>query len=337
MNRSLGLFGSILLTFYFLIARPGCNLDLENPVSVRDYYPPAAEYTPITEPAIQNGQTYHQSNTSHAPSTIIVGSFNIQTFGPSKASKPPVMEKLVDIARRFDLLAIQEIRDQEQTVLHQLVSQINADGSRYGYIVGMRQGYTFSKEQYAYIFDLSKLRLTSNPYDSPNPNNALHRPPLVASFECTQAPPGQGFSFTVVNVHTDPDVVQEEFQAFDYLLPAIRANHPEEDDFIFLGDFNDSEKRIQRHRWLDNQLPLVRSTWSTKVRSGRSLDNIVIDGMRTAEYRNQSGVMDLKLHYSLNDQQALQISDHYPVWAVFSTVEYQERMVNTPITPAARR
>ena len=43
-------------------------------------------------------------------------------------------------------------------------------------------------------------------------------------------------------------------------MPEIIRNHPDEDDFILLGDFNDSAKtNSNRFRWLENQLPLVRS------------------------------------------------------------------------------
>ena len=238
------------------------------------------------------------------------------------------MSTLVDIVRRFDLLAIQEVRNIDQSVIPQFIRQINADGSRYSYIVGHRQGYTQSKEQYVYLYDTAKFRLTSRPYEAPNPNGAMHRPPLVASFECTQAAPGQGFSFTLLNLHVDPDTVDREFAALETLMPAIAANHQGEDDIIVLGDFNDSEKGIRRYRWLQNQLPLVRSTWSTKVRSGRSIDNIVIDSARTAEYRNQSGVLDIARHYGLNEQQALLVSDHFPVWAVFSTQEMRSQVAH---------
>ena len=324
MRRSNG-FGTLLglvLVVLLFIARPGCDLQ-NNPLVIQDYYPPAKQQTPPNTPVQQVG---HSSTT---PSTIIMGSFNIQSFGPTKASRPNVMNTLADIARKYDLLAIQELRNADQSVIEQFIRLINSDGSRYRYIIGSRQGYTYSKEQYAYIYDAAKFRVTSRPYDAPNTNdNALHRPPLVASFECTQAPQGQGFTFTLINIHTDPDEVDKEFAALETLIPAIVNHHENEDDFIIMGDFNDSAKAIQRYRWLENQLPLVRSSWSTKVRSGRSLDNIVINSLRTMEFNNQSGVLNVATQYGLDEQQALLVSDHFPVWAVFSTQERESRVAH---------
>ena len=316
----------IVVLALFLLGRFGCIPSDNYPVSIEDYYPPAETLPANDESAPQEGQSVPVS--TQAPSTIIMGSFNIQVFGQAKASRPRVMSYLVDIARRFDLLAIQEIRNEDQTVIRQFMREINADGSRFGCIVGPRQGYTSSKEQYAIIFDTTKLEMTTGYYVTANPGNRLHRPPLVASFKCLQAPPGRGFTFTILNVHTDPDVVMEEFGAIQRVMPSVLANHPNEDDFILMGDFNDSEKQIRRFRWLQNQLPLVRSNWATQVESRRSIDNIVIDGVRTTEYQNQSGVLDFSRQYQLDLAQSLRISDHFPVWAVFSTVESQSRFVD---------
>ena len=48
--------------------------------------------------------------------SIFIG-FNIQVFGPSKASKPEVMEVLASIISQFDIVAIQEIRDKSGKVI----------------------------------------------------------------------------------------------------------------------------------------------------------------------------------------------------------------------------
>ena len=43
--------------------------------------------------------------------TLRIGAFNIQVFGTTKASKPEVMDILADIIRTYDIIAIQEIRE----------------------------------------------------------------------------------------------------------------------------------------------------------------------------------------------------------------------------------
>src|SRR4051812_26051720 len=42
--------------------------------------------------------------------TIRIGSFNIQVFGSSKLNNPRAMNVLAEVIRRFDVVAIQEVR-----------------------------------------------------------------------------------------------------------------------------------------------------------------------------------------------------------------------------------
>lgn len=101
----------------------------------------------------QHNQSQNSNQTNHAnansgsataPQQIIIGSFNIQSFGKAKMSNPTVVGALVDIARRFDILAIQELREKDQTVIPQFLSYINQDGAAYAAAVGPRQGYMLS-------------------------------------------------------------------------------------------------------------------------------------------------------------------------------------------------
>jgi len=317
MVRANGIAYAVFFLILLIGWRSGC-----------DFRPDLSEPSPPADATVQTGgiptDDVRPDPPLHGPSvrgSLIIGSFNIQIFGVAKSNDSFAMGYLVDIARRFDLLAIQELRARDQSVVENFVRLINADGSRYSYIVGPRQGTTNSKEQYVYLYDTNKLRQTSQPYVAVDPTGTLQRSPLVASFECVYAQAGTGFTFTVLNLHVDPDVVDAEFAAFEQIMPGVMMNHAAEDDFLLLGDFNASAKKMHGFDWLRNQLPLVRANWATKPRSGRSLDNIVIDSVRTSEYANQSGVLNVTHEYGLSVEQSVRISDHYPVWAVFSTRE----------------
>src|SRR5262245_25440412 len=82
--------------------------------------------------------------------SIKIASFNIQVFGASKLKKPQVMDVLARVARRFDVVAIQEVRSTDDRIVPTFVGMINADGSHYDFVVGPRLGRTNSKEQYAF-------------------------------------------------------------------------------------------------------------------------------------------------------------------------------------------
>ena len=331
MTRANGIAYALFFLLLTLGWKAGCNLDLE-PLSQLPPVDDSGQQQPVE---VRNGSNPQPSGSPHHNQTgtiadrLIIGSFNIQVFGVAKSSDPFVMERLVDITRRFDLLAIQELRARDQSVIVNFVSQVNADGSRYGYVVGKRQGRTVSKEQYVYVYDTQKLRLTTAPYDVIDPTGQIHRPPLIASFETIVGPGERGFSFTALNMHVDPDEVDQELAALEETMTQVMLAHPNEDDFILMGDFNGTPSQLSKFRLLRNQLPLVRSNWPTKPRSRRSIDNVLIDSIRTAEYRNQAGVLDVATHYGLSVNDAVRISDHYPVWSVFSTREQVSRVAST--------
>lgn len=259
-------------------------------------------------------------NNAAAP-TILIGSFNIQVLGRAKLSNPDVAGILVDIAGRFDVLAIQELRSTEQGLIPWFVQQINARGHNYQYIVGPRQGYTTSQEQYVYLFDANKLSVLSQPYTVPDPQGTMHRSPLVAHFQCRELAAQQAFSFVLLNLHTDPDVVPAELAALAAFMPVVRQNHPGEDDFILLGDFNAWPEVFAGYQLQPAQLALIPDQWPTNTRKDRNYDNFVIDHYATAEATGRRGVLDVAQVYGLSLDQALQVSDHLPVWAEFTVQE----------------
>ena len=155
--------------------------------------------------------------------TIRIASFNIQVFGPTKAGNGPVIYTLAEIIRQFDVVAIQEIRTQDDYLLPNFVRLVNQTGRSYDHLIGPRLGNTSSKEQYAFLFDTQRIEADfSSYYTIRDPDNLLHREPLVASFRVRGVPPEEAFTFTLVNVHTDPDVVDLEIDALAEVYRVVR-------------------------------------------------------------------------------------------------------------------
>ena len=53
----------------------------------------------------------------------------------------------------------------------------------------------------------------------------------------------------------------------------------------------------------------------------RAVRQLVFQLSATSEYAGRSGVFDFMREYNLTLEQALQVSDHLPVWAEFSVLE----------------
>lgn len=253
--------------------------------------------------------------------TIKIATFNIQVFGQSKLSKPRVMDLLARIIRQFDVVAIQEIRSIDQDVMPRFIETINAAGRNYDFVIGPRLGDTISKEQYAYVFDRQTIEVDRTfLYTVNDPDNLLHREPLVSWFRTRGPPPDQAFTFTLVNVHIDPDIVATEMSVMDDVYRVVRDDGRGEDDVIVLGDFNADESHLGEL----GQVPGI--TWAiagipTNVRRTKQYDNIVFHSQATREYVGRSGVVDFMRDYNLSMEEALEVSDHMPVWAEFSIYE----------------
>ncbi len=286
------------------------------PSAPADMRPPVAAYP--NSPA--TGYPVTPVGTSRAP-TIKIASFNIQVFGVSKMKKQPVMDVLTQVIRRFDLVAIQEVRSTEDTIVPNFVQLINANGARYDFVIGPRMGRTNSKEQYVFIFDTARIEVDPRSvYTVPDPQDLFQREPLVARFRVRDVPPNQAFTFTLVDIHTEPDEATAELNAMADVFVSVQQNGSGEDDVIVLGDLNADEYHLGRLGQLPNIAHVVTGV-PTNTRRNKMYDNIVFDRRATVEYTGRWGVLDLKAEFGLSEAQALEVSDHFPVWAEFSAYE----------------
>lgn len=274
-----------------------------------------------SKPTARHADTPGVPTLARKNDTIRIASFNIQVFGTAKAEKPEVMSRLAEIVRQFDVVAIQEIRTTDESLLPRFVELINASGRHYDYVLGPRVGRTQSKEQFAYIFDTASLQVDRNQvYTVEDPSDVLHREPLVAWFRVRGPDPSQAFTFTLVNVHVDPDEVAQEMDVMDDVFRAVRDDSRGEDDVILLGDFNASESQIGQLASIPGITWVISGT-TTNTRGTNLYDNLFMQRHATSEYTGRGGVFDFLRQYNLTLAEGLEISDHLPVWAEFSIYE----------------
>jgi endonuclease/exonuclease/phosphatase family metal-dependent hydrolase len=253
--------------------------------------------------------------------TIRIASFNIQSFGTAKLDKPAVVTILARIVRKFDVIAIQEIRSRDQDVLPRFIDHVNAAGRHYDYVIGPRIGRTTSKEQYAFVFDRASVEVDRGQlYTVDDPDDILHREPFVGWFRVRGPPPDQAFTFSLVNIHIDPDETQAELSALDDVFRVVRDDGRNEDDVILLGDLNVDDANlgdlgaVPGLNWVISGIP-------TNTRGSHHFDNVVFHQEATDEYVGRGGTFDFMREFNLTIDEALEVSDHLPIWAEFSVYE----------------
>jgi endonuclease/exonuclease/phosphatase family metal-dependent hydrolase len=267
---------------------------------------------------------------------IRIATFNIQAFGPSKAADSHVMGILADVVRQFDVVAVQEIRSEDQTLVERFVQRINAPGEvavrrHYRYVLGPRLGRTISKEQYAFLFDSATIEVDrAGVYTVDDPEDVLHREPLVAQFRVRGPAPEHAFTFILVNVHTDPDEARAEVDAMAEVYRVVRqasaGTGVGEDDVILLGDFNVPGRfpLAMRDLGLLGQVSGIQAAIAaepTNTRRDKLYDNLIFHAPSTVEFTGRAGVESVMRRYNLTSEQELAISDHLPVWAEFTLFE----------------
>ena len=270
--------------------------------------------------------------------TIRIASFNIKTFGAKKSSTRLVPEAGIDVlgslakvVSKFDLVAIQEVRSQDGTPIRRLIDLMNASGGQYTAQLSEPSGDEHYTESYAFVWDQTRIRMLQNSaYVVHDDANLMYREPMVASFE-TRVPltdSRRPFRFTIINAHTDPDMVtaaaiSNEINVLDDVFVRVRQYEYDksgEEDCILVGDLNVSTSRLQELAEIPNVIS-VAGHLVTNTRRTETYDHILIDRNTTREYTGNSGVLDLQRLFGINEQQALLLSDHMPVWAEFDAYE----------------
>ena len=267
--------------------------------------------------------------------SIKIASFNIQVFGQTKAGKPEVMDILAQIIRRYDIVAIQEIRNIAETAIITLKDKVNEDGSSYAVVTGPRVGRTRSKEQYAYMYNTETIDDPTGAYtydddgdgngvndidDSIHPNDLFEREPYVAHFKVKWGT----FDFVLINIHTKPDHAETEIG----YLPGVITDaltRIGETDVICLGDFNADGSYFDEDTYLsvfpaDRYYWLVPNSADTNLAaSDRTYDRIVTTLSMDEDYADTWGVFrfDQEYDFSSPTMDPDDVSDHYPVWAEF--------------------
>lgn len=283
---------------------------------------------------------------------IKIASWNIQQFGQTKAginesqSKTTkarteyhkandTIGKIAEIIKKckFDVVAIQEVQDKDLKTLPKLLETL---GANWKYIESERTGRG-KKEQYAIFFNPVKLtpKDTIHLYDDMEDDwDNFSRDPGYASFSY------QDFEFIIITCHLDPTQhAAYETERLDDVYEAVKRKTGNPNIFV-LGDFNLEEGpadiAFQDAGLLDAEnYPKMRAvldaTHDTTVAGENdetTLDNILFD----------SGQFELKEKgvYRFDDELGegynKDISDHYPVWAIF---EIQDSDEDTGVLPLA--
>ncbi|MGA2621669.1 MAG: endonuclease/exonuclease/phosphatase [Thermoguttaceae bacterium] len=256
-----------------------------------------------------------------ARSAVRIASFDLDGLDDNKLANPQVCDALVRVIPRFDIVAVQGIRSKNRSVLVRLIEQINATGRSYDFATCPTLDRDPVETYNALLFDLTSVEIDRSTVHSVEDSARRFRvKPLLASFRVRGPPESEAFTFTLVNVMVDPRRTPQELDLLADVFRAARDSQRNEDDIIMLGDFDADPDHLGRLAQVPNLAAAINAT-PTTTRGTRLSDNILFDRRATIEYTGRSAVMDLIRELDLTPQAALEVSEHLPVWAEFSSYE----------------
>uniref|UniRef100_UPI00398E6E82 deoxyribonuclease gamma-like n=1 Tax=Pristiophorus japonicus TaxID=55135 RepID=UPI00398E6E82 len=252
-------------------------------------------------------------------------SFNVQSFGETKAGNQRTMRILVKIVARCDICLIMEVRDSKGRALAQLIKELNRfdHSHQYAHVASERLGRASYKEQYVFIYRSDTVTITDmHQYRNQQEGDpdAFAREPLIVRFYSR----GTAIKdFALVSQHTCPkDAVREIDELYD-VFQEVRK-HWGTENVMFLGDLNAGCAYVSARAWKSIRLReepafhwLIGDGEDTTVREKThcAYDRIIVHGSEfyDAVVPGSAKPFNFREKFKLTEEQALEVSDHFPV------------------------
>ena len=278
-----------------------------------------------THPVEMKVDTDLINNTIRIPrkSELKLASWNIRILSDGSRND----KQLIKIAQNlidYDIIAISELRDEK--VLKRLVNMLSEAGREYAYLISNPVGYKGSthKELYAFLYYKGLVSVVKNgelyPDDADGKDDFI-RDPYWATFRAGQF----DFAMIVVHIIWGDRVAQRrtEITKLGDVYTYVQKENGDENDVILVGDFNRDPSDTKAFSTLmkhPSMAPLFTLPQKSQIKDSSLYDNFFFQTDYLTEYLGISGIDKFDETDFGNDDRAanLDVSDHRPVWAVFS-------------------
>uniref|UniRef100_A0A667YZL2 Deoxyribonuclease-1-like 1 n=1 Tax=Myripristis murdjan TaxID=586833 RepID=A0A667YZL2_9TELE len=257
--------------------------------------------------------------------------FNIQSFGEGKASKTKVMHTIVRVRQTQRWIG--------SSIFAPCLEHLYDSAHEYDAVQSERLGRSDTyQEQYVFVYRTGTVTVTDQ-YQYPDTLkgdiDAFAREPFVVRFS---APKTALKDFVLIPLHTSPNNTTKELDAVVDVFNDIRKKWKTE-NVIFLGDFNAdcgylAKKNRKNVRLITDPafIWLINDKNDTTVRKSTdcAYDRIVVHGEKVARaiVPLSAKPFNFKKEFRLSEDQALEVSDHYPVEVLLKASASRQQQVS---------
>ena len=247
--------------------------------------------------------------------TVTIASWNVRIYSTGSRDDAE-LELICDRLEQFDLVAVQELRDQE--VIDRTLAILQGRGQDFEALVseGVGRGVL---ERYGFLWRPEKVELVDVGGFYPDPEDLLIREPYWATFRAGS------FDFTLISTHNiwGDRVADRRAEAalMDDVYAYVQAVDPAEQDVILMGDFNLPPDDAGFEELRGVLTPLFNADQRTVISDNEIYDNVWVDLAFVAEWTGETGidVFDEAVFDDDDRAASLAVSDHRPIWAKFRT------------------
>ena len=256
-------------------------------------------------------------------SELKLAAWNIRIMS-DKSRTDAELEAIARTLADYNFIAIVELRD--EVVLKRTQKILSQMGKTYQYQLSPAVGRGV-KERYAFLYEpeLVSVVMRGELYpDAADGKDDFIRNPYWATFRAGK------FDFSVIAVHVIwGDRVaarQAEIMELAAVYQYVQDTNGTENDVLLVGDFNREPSDTLAYRnlmALPSMTQLFQLPQKSHIRDSSLYDNIFFQTDYVTEYLGSSGIDRFDETDFRNDDSAanLAVSDHRPVWAVFSTTQ----------------
>lgn len=240
--------------------------------------------------------------------------WNIQDLGRTKNNEEILF--IAKILKDYDLIALQEVVAKDPAgakAVTRITDALNRLGSKWDYSISnpTNSSSSYASERYAFLWKTSKFRLKKSAFLDSELQGKIEREPFIGLFEFKK----NNSSFYLINMHARTYNKHPEMEIANFKFYPKRFKT---DRFIFLGDFNLSEKHTVWNplykMGFKSAIQNQPTTLKRKCKDGSYLNYSIDNIYYNTKYFIQKKAYAIDFVGSCKDLlTARKISDHLPV------------------------
>ncbi|XP_036066773.1 deoxyribonuclease gamma isoform X3 [Oryzias melastigma] len=227
---------------------------------------------------------------------------------------------------QYSIVVILEVMDKSGKAMKLLLEKLNSTDknkkSPYEMIGSKSLGRDTYKEKYVCFYRKDEVELKGNMQyadDQPGDEDAFAREPFILRFSC---PSTAVDDIVLIPVHTQPVKAEKELDELFDVVQQVRKKW-KTDNIMILGDFNADGRYLSQKEKEEIRIQQPPFYWlidddvdtTTSTRNDNTYDRIVVYGqtMLDSVIPGSAKAFNFQAEFNLDEEEALSISDHYPV------------------------